>query len=504
MSRVAKNIAYNLLGQGLLLILGFVAVRYVFVRLGSEALGVIYFASTVSAVLCALMELGLTTTVLREVAAHHDNDPGYVRDLVRTISLVSWAGAVAAAVALYLLSPYLVNHWAKLRLLPSGVAIHALRVLGCGGLLALPRTLYLALLRGVQRMEFGNAIDVAMVGAQQAGVAAILAAGGGLLSASYWLALWFLLATVAYLIAAAHFVSFRALVPGYSRAAVSRVLGFSSHMASVSLLSFTHSQAARILASKLLPLGDFGLYAFASSLVSRGSVLVDAVSQAGFPALSASAAHEDGNALVTQYWKLQEVIGFAVAPLLAAVPFAALPLFSYLLNEGAARRLLLPTAWLALGCMMSATVAVPYIFLVALGKPGLMARANAYAIFVVLPATGWLVYRYGLAGAAASWLIYPCFHYVYTIPRICSECLHVRAPEWYAHALRVVGFPTLIFGGGWAVAQWRGASLAVLVVSYTACLLLFVAVSYMTLRQAMREPLSRVFQEIRLRMAEAF
>jgi len=51
MSRLSKNIASNVLGQGLSLILSFVAVRCVFRGLGGDALGLIYFSQSVSLVL---------------------------------------------------------------------------------------------------------------------------------------------------------------------------------------------------------------------------------------------------------------------------------------------------------------------------------------------------------------------------------------------------------------------------------------------------------------------
>ena len=45
MSKVSRNIVYNGLGQRLSALLGFVAVRFVFRRLGGDALGLIYFFS---------------------------------------------------------------------------------------------------------------------------------------------------------------------------------------------------------------------------------------------------------------------------------------------------------------------------------------------------------------------------------------------------------------------------------------------------------------------------
>ena len=62
MSRLSKNIIYNLCGQGLLLILGFVAVKYIFKQLGEDVLGIIFFAAIMNIVLVAVLKLGISAT----------------------------------------------------------------------------------------------------------------------------------------------------------------------------------------------------------------------------------------------------------------------------------------------------------------------------------------------------------------------------------------------------------------------------------------------------------
>lgn len=59
MSRLSKNIVYNVIGQGLSLILSFVAVRFIFRGLGGDALGLIYFNQSVSVALMLALELGI-------------------------------------------------------------------------------------------------------------------------------------------------------------------------------------------------------------------------------------------------------------------------------------------------------------------------------------------------------------------------------------------------------------------------------------------------------------
>ena len=46
MSRLKKNIVYNVAGQVSLLVLSFVAVKFIFSDLGEDALGLIYFVMT--------------------------------------------------------------------------------------------------------------------------------------------------------------------------------------------------------------------------------------------------------------------------------------------------------------------------------------------------------------------------------------------------------------------------------------------------------------------------
>src|SRR4030042_4854505 len=130
MSRLSKNIIYNLFGQGLLLILGFVAVKYVFKQLGEEALGIIYFTLAANAILCAVLEMGICSTTVREVSAHFDDEPDYIHNLIRTASLFYWLAYVLLAVVIYFGSPILVDKWINLKTMDVATATQVLRILG--------------------------------------------------------------------------------------------------------------------------------------------------------------------------------------------------------------------------------------------------------------------------------------------------------------------------------------------------------------------------------------
>src|SRR5208337_3279351 len=114
MSRLSKNILYNLVGQGLLVILGFVAVKFIFKQLGQDALGIIYFTFTLNALLTAPLARGINVTTVREVAAFHEEDPPYIKHLLQTASFFYWSFYLLAAVALYKSAPWLVTKWINL------------------------------------------------------------------------------------------------------------------------------------------------------------------------------------------------------------------------------------------------------------------------------------------------------------------------------------------------------------------------------------------------------
>jgi len=109
MSRLFKNIIYNVMGQGLVLLLGFIGVKFIFGRLGADAFGIIYFNLVLAGVLTTALELGVLATTVREVSAHHASEPRYVEQLIRTASIFYWGVGAALYIGVFLAAPVLVD-----------------------------------------------------------------------------------------------------------------------------------------------------------------------------------------------------------------------------------------------------------------------------------------------------------------------------------------------------------------------------------------------------------
>lgn len=488
MSRLSKNIVYNVFGQGALIVLNLLAVKFIFRGLGDDALGIIFFTQTLNVVLGDVLARGFSSAITREVTAHLHNDPGYVRKLISTFSTLYWGAYALLATVVILSSPMIAGRWVNLESMDVATATQALRILGVSMLLALPRAFYAAVMRGLERMEFNNFIDVSVLAVQQLGIILILTTGRDLSAVSWWIAGCMALSVLFYILVCGRFLSFRSLVPAFSPAVFMRNLGYSLKMLTISLFSTIHSQADKVVISRLLPMGALGYYGAAYSTVFKGAFIARSVSQAAFPSFSflfENGGHKD---LIVKYRKLQDFLCFLSMPVFSAIVFAELPVFTYLFDVSIAQMLLLPVILLCVGSYMNVTLAVPYTLAPAVGKPGIIARSHFFAIFVTIPSAVLFIYFFGLKGAAISLVFYNLFEYYYAIPRICSECLGIRAWAWYRHVLNIIALEALTYGIAFAALLFTGSlSVISLALTYLGASALYFIGSYFLVGVELRE-----------------
>jgi O-antigen/teichoic acid export membrane protein len=504
MSRVSRNIVYNGLGQGVSVLLGFVAVRFVFRRLGGDALGLIYFSVAVSAALSVAVQLGICESAVREVASHQGNRPEYIKSFIRTSTTLYWTAYLGLAVVAYTTAPYLVLHWVKLHSLDALTAIAIMRILTLGALVALPISLYKALLVGLQHMGLTNLIDVAGKALQQAGIFLILLMHGNLFHVAYWVAGCMGVQVAVLWVVCTHFFSVRALLlPGISLAVIKENIGYASGLMAITLSSWMVTEIDKVMLSKLLPLALLGLYTFARGAVSQGALLTAAISNAVFPHFSALHGAGKMGEMKNAYNGIQDLICFGMIMVFAAVPFAAVPVFSRVFDLRSAHLLLLPTTFLCVGSYMNGTLMMPYVVSLAVGRPEIAARQNVLALFIFPPISAIAIYRFGLTGAGFSWVLYHIYAYSYGLPRICRECLGIAPRIWYRHVLRILLGGLLVYGSAWLAVSLAGPlSVLHLAVAYSGATLIFLSFSLFFMGQETRQRIWLSFGPSGLRYRE--
>jgi O-antigen/teichoic acid export membrane protein len=456
MSRLMRNILANVVGQGLVLLLGFVSVKLVFSRLGEDALGIVYVTLALSTALVGLFEAGVAVTAIREVSSHAERDPEYIRDLIRTGTLLYAIGYVAVAALAFFGAPVIVHRWIHLSTMDPGDAVWLLRAVSLSALLGLPRTLYVSVLRGLQRMGTTNVVDVTAAAAQQLGLALILLAGGGLVLVGAWFVVSFAAALAVYLVLVGRAFGASSLAPRWSPRVFRKNKTYSRDTMSISVLSVVHTQTDKVVLSRLLPVATVGFYGFAYGVVGRLSLVTDAIAQAAFPAFSSSASKGDRAGLLARYRPLHELVCLGLVPLFAAVAFAARPLFALVLDADASASLAIPVALLAVGFYLHATITLPYFAALATGRADIPARLNLAALLVVLPLTLALVFAFGILGAALGWIAYHLFWYAAGIPPLYRGALGLPARAYFAQLARPLALAVPTYAAPWILLEATG------------------------------------------------
>jgi hypothetical protein len=160
------------------------------------------------------------------------------------------------------------------------------------------------------------------------------------------------------------------------------------------------------------------------------------------------------------------------------LPFATAPLLVLVFDLPSAVELALPATLLAIGFYMNATLQIPYLLSVALGKPEIMLRFNVLALFTILPLQVLLIHWWGLTGAGASWIAYHLLAYAFAVPQLCTSCLPVSQGRWFLETFRALLVSILVYAASWFLLWKLGATRSALpcITAYggaTLCLLPF-------------------------------
>jgi len=452
-------------------------------------------------VLRGILDMGLSYTTIREVSSHYQTETQYIKNLIRTFSFFYWVSYIIFGVFIFLLAPIFIDKWLVLKTIDSKTAIYAFRVLAIGAFIALPASFYSCLLRGIQRMEFNNLIDVAISSIQQFVIILVLVFGGNIFHVVWFYSSCYILKLFIYLFVSGYFFSISSLVPMFYLEVLKRNLRFATVMMSVSFISAVHTQADKIIISKLMPISIFGYYTFAYNNISKTLFVTSAIFQAAFPAFSSAVGSNDHLKLTHRYRKLQDLVCVGFVPIFAAIVYFTLPLFSYLLNENAAELLLLPITLLCLGFYMNGTLNFCHILAIAMGKPCISARQNIYALFIILPSMVLLVHYHGLSGAALSWIFYQIFGYIYGIRRIYRECLRIHVSDFYFFILKVFLLIAFSYGFLWVYLKIiKNFSIISLSVTYTVATIIFFIGGYFIISKQTRDILNTVFFHVKARI----
>ena len=429
MSVIRRNIVSNLLGSVWITVLTLAITPLQVNLLGIEAYGLIGFIATLQ-IIFTMFDLGLSSTVTRQIAMDHSPGHQDSKDLLRTAMTIYWGFACVVGVILAASSEFIANHWFNTTALSAKNVEHCLYAITFYLAARWPVAFYSGVLMGLQRMDVLNIVKTATATLRLLGGIGVLLVWPDLTVFLWWTAFNAIVEVIAYVAVCRKTTGIASWRFGFSLAALKAVWGFSLSMSALSMLALLISQLDRLMLSKMLSLEDLGYYTLAYNTASTISLGISAVSSAMMPSFAAAHCQAASGVLSRRYDQANRVILFVVG--LAAFPliFFGDAILSAWVGPTASTGASRPLALLAMGFWLSAVLSNAYSVTIATGHPGMPLKLSALSAVPYAITLYFLVLTHGIDGAALAWLLLNLTYVIFLIPSVHRSLLMVSTRRW--------------------------------------------------------------------------
>ena len=268
-----RELLVNLAGTGWSALVQFACIPIYLAVLGAERYALIAFSASLQLALKAL-DLGVSHTANRELAGRSASGRTEgVRELLRTLEAAYALVGVVLGGALAAAAPLVATRWFGESALGPGPVADAVRLIGLFVAVQWPLSLYQSALLGLGRAATMNGLAIAS--STLAGGGSVLLLLGGrrsLVAVLAWQAAVALAHTlvIAY---ATHRTLARDARPARIRpATLTELRGMLTGVGAITLSLLLLLQADKLLASRWLPLADYGYYMLGATVLNTGAL----------------------------------------------------------------------------------------------------------------------------------------------------------------------------------------------------------------------------------------
>jgi O-antigen/teichoic acid export membrane protein len=401
-SRVVHGSFLNLGGQGLTMLATLVATPFVIRLLGPESYGVLALVHVLIGYLSfADVGMGTASTRFGSVAHAHGDDLGEATAIWSALVLAA-IPATAVALALALAARPLVEQWLRLPVYLHESAVIAVRLAALGflmraigGVLNTPAMVRL-------RMDLVVLVTAGTSVGQILLVPLVLYLGGGLTGAVA------VVVGAAFSAALLYAVIGLRLLPQLRRPHISAELlkplaRFGGELVVSSIAAVVLANLEKLLLPRFASVQALAFYSVAFALAYLLTQLPVAILQSLVPAFAQLQVNPDRTALELLYRRALRGMLYWAVPGAVFICMVARPFFTVWAGPQFGRESTLPLYLLIGGVLFEITAYVPYALLVTLGRTGLIAKSQVSLLIPYLVVSGFLIHKFGAAGAAAAW-----------------------------------------------------------------------------------------------------
>lgn len=496
MTTLKRNIFANLAGGAWVAVLTLAITPLQVNLLGMEAYGVIGFIAVLQ-IAIGVLDLGLSSTITRELAGDHSSDRRRSQPLLRTAITFYWGLAVVIGLILFTSAGSIASAWFNPKSLDNAVLEQTIQVVAIFLGLRWPVALYSGVLAGVQRMDILNVVKVGVVSVRLLGGILVLLTWRDLGAFLAWTAFSALIEVLVYAVVCRQAVPAMIWRPGFSLPALRAVWGFSLSMSALAVLAMGITQIDRLLISKMLPLADLGYYSLAYHAATAISLILSAISTAMMPSFAAAHGADAWETLLRRYDNANRVTLFATGFVLFPLLFFGEPLLAVWVNPDAAAGAWRSLALLAGGFWMSAAVSNAFTVAVACRQVGLILKISALSAACYAPVLYWMIGVWGIDGAGGAWLLLNVSYVLVILPMVHRTILNIPAMPWFSGTL----LPFALLGGsifGIArlfVSHWP-SGLWIELIGLVSAVLVYGGLGYFLLGAGIRADFTHMFRRV--------
>ncbi len=402
---LARNTVLNMLGLGLPMLVGVLAMPFTIRGLGTERFGILSLVWVVVGYL-AFFDLGLsraTTKFIAEALGRGESE-GISRILWTTVFFQAVMGLAGAAL-LALATPLLVGRFlhvptalmpeARTSFILIGVSLPVVLVSASfrGALEARQRFDLVNIVKGISStLNYVLPLVGVLLGFDLRGVVALLV-GARILA----LVAWMLLCLKA-MPALGRQVAFR-------RESVAGLLKFGGWLTVSNIARPVLTYFDRFFVGSILNLKAVGFYTAPYEIVTKVGILPGSLILTLFPSFSTLQGKEEPEKARTLYGCAVKYLIVGMGPVSVLLVLLARPILRIWLGAEFAATSALVFQILALGFLTNSLADVPLALVQGFGRPDLPAKLNVAELFLFVPLSWLAIKQWGIAGAAAAWTV---------------------------------------------------------------------------------------------------
>lgn len=448
MQQFKQNLLANFMGRGWYALISLVLVPFYIRFLGMEAYGLVGFFVSLQTLL-SIFDFGLGATFNREMARYsaQGGEPQIVLNLARTLELVYWGIGILVGFAIFVLSNFIGEKWVNAEQLSPTIVSYAIILMGLVLALQWPTTFYEGGLRGLGHPTLLNSIKAASATVRGIGTILTLWLVSSSIHTFFW---WQVLVSLLQTVVTGTCLWSRMPRTG-QRARLKfgllrSVWSFAAGLTTLSVSTLLLGQFDKVILSKILTLKSFGYYSLSCAVAYAISIPMAPIAESLYPRMSQLIVQDNGAEIGRVYHQAAQLLALAVFPVGGLLIFFSKEiLFLWTGDLDLANESKSIVSILSLGVVIQyGVMGILDVVQMSYGwvKPAVYSRL--FALILLGPMIILLTAKFGMIGAAISWLFVYGGFFLLTPYFVFKNLLIGEKWNWYLNDLIL----PLIFGMG--------------------------------------------------------